>query len=185
MLANDIMAGMDQQCLVILTDPLRPVTIDLAGFTIRGTDRTGFGIVDRDSARGHAVRNGSITNFQRGLSLQQTEGAIVEGLRVFGNSMEGMVVRSGIVRGNTVLDSGSGIDVREQATVINNYARNNGVGITVGAGSTVIGNTAVNNSNIGFIANCPSNLTDNTAVNNGTNLVLNGADCHDEDNVAP
>jgi hypothetical protein len=80
------------------------------------------------------------------------------------------IVADGIVRGNT--------------------ATNNVEGIHAGAGSTVIGNTATNDSGfgigIGILADCPSNLTDNTAVNNGgTNLVLNGDGCHNEDNVAP
>ena len=70
-------------------------------------------------------------------------------------------------------------------TVTGNYAVNNGTGIKIGQGSTVIGNTAINNTEFGIVADCPSNLTDNTAVNNATNLVLNGDSCHNEDNLAP
>ena len=66
-----------------------------------------------------------------------------------------------------------------------NYAVNNGTGIKIGQGSTVIGNTAINNTEFGIVADCPSNLTDNTAVNNATNLVLNGDSCLNEDNLAP
>jgi hypothetical protein len=60
------------------------------------------------------------------------------------------------------------------------------VGISARIGSTLIGNTANFNKETGISVDCPSNLTDNTAVGNfGTNLVLNGDSCHDEDNVAP
>jgi hypothetical protein len=70
--------------------------------------------------------------------------------------------------------------------VTGNYAAGNRfIGIEVGQGSTVIGNTA-NGNFIGIRVACPANLTDNTAVNNQLiNLLLNGEDCHSEDNLAP
>jgi len=72
--------------------------------------------------------------------------------------------------------------------VTGNFAADNGnTGIAAGFGSTVIGNTALGNGQTGISVICPSNLTDNTAIdNNGVaNLVLNGTDCHNEDNLAP
>jgi hypothetical protein len=112
--------------------------------------------------------------------------SIVEGLRVvegFPIPITTGITASGIVKGNTV--SGYATGISATGTMTGNYAVNNHTGIKIGQGSTVIGNTATNNTAFGIVADCPSNLTDNTAVNNGTNLVLNGDGCHNEDNVAP
>jgi hypothetical protein len=182
-------------CLVITTDA---VTVDLAGFTIRGPGGTagGAGIVARPSSGqlgGIAVRNGSISHFFFGVDLTSAHGSVVEGLRVFNGFAYG-IIATGIVKGNTVvgIDGGIGIGIGIVATgiVTGNYASDNRVvGIQIGQGSTVIGNTALGNFSFGIGVSCPSNLTDNTAVNNtgppGDNLVLQGDGCHNEDNVAP
>jgi hypothetical protein len=68
--------------------------------------------------------------------------------------------------------------------VTGNYAKANGVGFSLFSGSTAISNTAVGNT-VGIVVGCPSNVIDNTAVDNDRNLVLNGTDCHSEDNLAP
>jgi parallel beta-helix repeat protein len=190
-------------CLVITADF---VTIDLAGFTITGGGRAG--IAAPQGGIGIAVRNGSINHFAMGVDLSSAGGSIVEGLRVFGGiSTPGFgITANGIVKGNSVLSFfGDGISatgtvtdnyaagnrdtgIIATGTVRGNVATDNSEGIHAGVGSTVIGNTATNNRTqgaVGFLADCPSNLTDNTAVNNGRNLVLNGDGCHDEDNVAP
>lgn len=168
------------------------VTIDLAGFSITGPDSE-MGILAAPSSsglllQGIAVRNGSISHFGTGVDLSSADGSIVEGLRVFGGSLgSGLgIVASGIVKGNTVTGiRGTGISAT--GTVTRNYSTGNLVGIEIGQGSTVIGNTALHNVHDGLSVLCPSNLTDNTAVNTetGTNLVLNGEGCHNEDNVAP
>jgi parallel beta-helix repeat protein len=163
-------------------------TIDLAGFVISG-DGKGTGILQGEEGLGSfVVRNGSIANFSVGVEIQEGSGA-VEGLRVFNNASGGIRISktSGIVKGNILSNNkGPGIEVGEGSTVSGNTAvGNSGGGISAGIGSTLIGNTAAGNGSFGISAHCPSNLTDNTAVNNGTNLVLNGAGCHNEDNVAP
>jgi parallel beta-helix repeat protein len=200
---SGLLAGGD--CLVIGGN-ISFVTVDLAGFSIRGDGR-GAGISQAEEGqRGFVVRNGSISNFSTGvLFLDGRGGSLVEGLLVFDCAERGIAVSSGIVRGNIVhaTKSGSGIFlaagsatgnyVTENAgpgiqvdggTVSGNTAFSNpGGGVRVGSGSTVIGNTARGNS-FGITAQCPSNLIDNTATDNGTkNLVLNGADCHNEDNI--
>jgi hypothetical protein len=200
-LANQIEV-LGSPCLTITASL---VTIDLAGFVV--TARSSPGIIARSSLGpigGITVRNGKIFLLFEGgtaLDLAAADGSVVEGLHALG----GGIVAKGIVRGNTVSTHfGSGISA--SGIVTDNYVSGNvgGVGIeasgtvrgntvigvqgfpgiVVGAGSTVIGNTATGNT-IGIQADCPSNLTDNTAVNNGTNLVLNGDGCHNEDNVAP
>jgi parallel beta-helix repeat protein len=184
-LADNLAATAD--CLVITADF---VTIDLAGFLISG-GVGGNGILaspsgQRGGGRGIAVRNGSIDGFVNSVNLDSANGSIVEGLRVSSGRGVGIIAR-GIVRDNTATGFG-GIFARAisaTGTVTGNYASGtNGPGIVVGQGSTVIGNTATDNE-IGLLVSCPSNLTDNTAVNNGTNLVLEGEGCHNEDNLAP
>jgi hypothetical protein len=199
-LANNLSAG---DCLVI-TGGTDFVTIDLAGFSISGNG-TGTGIITAVSGanphRGIAVRNGSISNFRNGVDLDFAQGSIVEGLRVFGSTLDG-IHAFGIARGNTVADNhsfgllvfgtvtgnyaaGNDIGIAGGWTVTGNTAVRNRLGTSLSAGSTVIGNAAFNNTQIGFSVDCPSNLTDNTAIDNPTNLTLNGTTCHNEDNVAP
>jgi hypothetical protein len=211
-LVNNLTAAGD--CLLINADF---VTVDLAGFAIIGSG-TGTAIrfvgpTPQIPRRGFAVRNGTISGFVTGIQFIRvggTDGAIVEGLRIFGTAggttgLDGILVRGAVVRGNTVVcGAGPGIGIR----VVNGSVTGNvveacengidafsgvvsgnsvfggsGTGITIEV-STAIGNT-VTGYGVGIAATCPSNLTDNTAVGNGTNLVLNGTDCHSEDNLAP
>jgi parallel beta-helix repeat protein len=202
-LANDIQGASDT-CLTI---PTSFVTIDLAGFRVGGNRR---GIATRPDPEvtlvGITVRNGLVFGTDFAVFLGGADGSIVEGLHA--SSLFGTAIAAeGIVRGNTVFGgrgeqpgisasgvvidnyvnglSGVGVGIAASGTVRGNTAIGNRIGIVVSAGSTVIGNTATGNAGIGIQAACPSNLTDNTAVNNGTNLVLNGDGCHNEDNVAP
>jgi hypothetical protein len=94
----------------------------------------------------------------------------------------GIRVVNASVTGNVVEACEDGIDAFDGVVSGNNVTGGSGTGITIEG--TAIGNT-VTGYGVGIAATCPSNLTDNTAVNNGTNLVLNGAGCHNEDNVAP
>jgi hypothetical protein len=191
-------------CLVITAGF---VTIDLAGFSITGsgpTVGTAIGIpIGPQGFPGIAVRNGTISNFEFGVSIGShptDEGGIVEGLRV-ADVQEG-IFAIGIVKGNTVnCGPESLLGIGGSGTVTGNYIANCGsVGIgTIGAVSgntvvssgtgisvqgTAIGNSAMGNT-VGIAATCPSLLVDNVATNNGTNLVLHGTGCKTEDNVAP
>jgi parallel beta-helix repeat protein len=190
-------------CLVITTEG---VTVDLGGFAITG-DGTGTAMtgppapMETIPQTRTIVRNGDISHFALATNLSGT----VEGLRVTSNG-KGIFVAVGIVRGNTAQFNGSagiglvdgvvtgnlvvandtGIFVEEAGVITGNQAAGNKIGIDVrGTGSTLISNIADGNSEIGLRVGCPSNLSQNTAVGNGTNLVLNGTTCHNEDNVAP
>jgi hypothetical protein len=201
-LVNNLTATGD--CLLINADL---VTLDLAGFTIIGSG-TGTAIQftgpnPQVSHHGFAVRNGTIAGFLAGVQFIRiggTDGAIVEGLRIFGVEggtvgLNGIQVRGAVVRGNTVVCGfGPGIGIRAvTSSVTGNVitACEDGINVfggvvsgntvTSGSGSgtgiaidesTAIGNT-VTGYGVGISATCPSNLTDNTAVENGTNLVLN------------
>ena len=178
-LANNLTATGD--CLVITADG---VTIDLAGFSIVGSNTTGRGISGTGLAS--AVRNGSISGFDTAVDIGTF--SIVEGLRVFHN-LRG-ISATGIVKGNIASENFGGISAT--GTVTGNYVFSNArEGLVAGQGSTLIGNTVDNNETTGISVQCPSNLTDNTAVNNGfrppgsPNLELIGDGCHNEDNVAP
>jgi hypothetical protein len=183
---NLALTGTDE-CLTIATDF---VTIDLGGFTISGSGKAGIsrGVSESGQLRGIAVRNGSISNVSTGVTLGNSDGSVIEGLRVVGTAGADNtfgIIASGIVKGNTVINFEEGFSVT--GTVTGNYAASNSdVGFDVRAGSTVIGNTATGGSRFGFFVSCPSNLTDNTAVNNAVgNLMLNGAGCNNSNNVAP
>ena len=185
-LADNLTAAPFSDCLVITASF---VTIDLAGFSIRGDNATGISAPQGGMAI--AVRNGSISDFTFGVDLRSAEGSIVEGLHVSGGASHASVgiIASGIVKGNIV----TGVDgdgITATGIVTGNIASGNFAhGIGVGPGSTVIGNTAVRNDNVGISVECPSNVIDNTAVNNNeinpTNLVLTGEGCNNTNNVAP
>ena len=160
-----------------------------------------------------AVRNGTISGFGTGIQFIRiggTDGAIVEGLRIFGTAggtagLDGILVRGAVVRGNSVVCgagpaigirvvNGSvtgnvvegcedGIDVFGGVVSGNSVASGSGTGISIEAG-TAIGNT-VAEYGVGIAAICPSNVTDNTAAGNGRNLVLNGTGCNNTNNAAP
>jgi hypothetical protein len=190
-LVNNLVAGTND-CLVITADF---VTVDLAGFSISGTAISGparenRGIVTPltpQGRRGIAVRNGSISGFGMAVDLAGAAGSIVEGLRVFGDGVSSRfgIGAEGIVRNNTVMGIvGTGIGAN--GTVTGNYASSRRDEFVIGPGSTVIGNTAApSGANTGFSVDCPANLIDNTSTGNEFNLVLNGNDCHSEDNLAP
>ena len=179
------------------------VSIDLAGFTISGpgnpsqpNSAAGIGIEAGNDTTGIAVRNGSIVGFRDGVILGG-DGSIVEGLRVFGSGCPCFagILANGIVRGNTVLNVAGfpgeeGVGITATGIITGNYAvGSRGAQYEIGQGSTVIGNTAVGGPvlvTVGFLVQCPSNVTDNTAINNErSNLVLNGNGCNNTNNVAP
>jgi parallel beta-helix repeat protein len=200
-LVNNLNATSD--CLRITA---QGVTIDLAGFAIVGNG-TGAAIASPRTRPGTipeartVVRNGDISHFDEAVYVNGT----VEGLRVT-FSRKGLVVPVGIVRGNIVqfnssvgisvadgpvtgnfvVGNGTGISVQEAAVITGNEVSGNEIGVDVtGSGSVLIDNVVDGNSKIGLRVACPSNVTNNTLVGNGTNLVLNGTTCRDENNVAP
>jgi len=154
------------------------VTIDLAGFTISGPAVLGTsGIIAPGRSplsQGLAVRNGSIQGFGVGVAL--ADNSIVEGLRVAQSLQGGIQIKTGIVRGNTVINISRNDTpgIAAGGTVTGNFSSfNAGTGFVIAEGSTVIENTATNNG-IGITVQCPSNVTSNTAVFNSTfNLFFN------------
>jgi hypothetical protein len=192
-LANDLTASGD--CLIVAADF---VTIDLAGFKISGNG-TGTGITDNLHTRvGIAVRGGTVENFAAGILLLKTTGAVVEQMRLFGNS--GIAIFMGkdsVFRWNVVSGNGPGISdpvisIFENSLVAHNVVSDSkGHGMVVFGRSTVTGNTVSNNTismngSPGLSVNCPSNVVSNTGLGNlGLNLDLFGPGCQTIDNLAP
>lgn len=183
-------------CLVVTASR---VAIDLQGHTIAG-DGTGFGVTDqrRRGGFGITLRNGTIANFLGGVSLRETEGAVVEQLRVVESGLNGIVLFSGRVRSNLVFDVGSttgnGIQVRVTGVVADNFVSRVGTsGILAGQGSTVIGNSVIGAGFDGVDAICPAWVADNsvsgfdankTDVFTGVAIKTQGSGCSVSDNVS-
>lgn len=174
-------------CLIVATDF---VTIDLAGFTISG-DGTGEGVTTTccdGRLAGIAVRNGTVTNFFRGIYLELVDGAVVEAVRVIDNLNSGIItdspciVRNNLAQGN-VFD---GIRTGGDCVVTGNTIRGSGnIGLLV-LGGIVSGNIASLNGAQGILVFCPANVIGNLAFGNtGDNLAFVGVTCNDQDNVAP
>ena len=180
-LANNLFIA-NSDCLAIRAEF---VTIDLAGFLIVGNGLVA-GIFNRSgsSPRGIVVRNGTISNFTFGI-LIRGNGTIVEKVRVFGNTSQGVTVLGtgivrdniaegnggcgicgdiGIVTGNIARDKGS-VGIRfGQGILKGNFVTNNADGIVItSGGSTVSGNTAIANNvlagnHTGISVTCPANV---------------------------
>jgi hypothetical protein len=170
------------------------VTVDLAGFSISGNGSEGPSnqstAIDAGSGvNGIAVRNGSISGFGNGVSLDGA-GSSIEGLRVGAMGLPATgIAAAGIIKNNNVIGVPGGEGISATGIVSGNYVSSSRLGMVIGQGSTVIGNTVTGSGSAihpGLSVECPSNVTNNTAVNNsGQNLVLNGDGCNNTNNVAP
>ena len=190
-------------CFVIAADF---VNLDLDGFTLTGNG-TGAGISQLmpvfgvGGRRGMVVRNGAVTNFQRGVALEFSIGGRVEGMTVSGNT--GTAIRLGdngaAVRNTVMNNGGNGIEIALGGLAEGNQVRDNGVGILMGNGANVTGNTvghntgsgivvfegglvsnnsSRNNTGNGIVADCPSLVIGNTSsLNLGQNLSVIGGAC--------
>jgi hypothetical protein len=130
---------------------------------------------DADDSVGIAVKNGSIAGFSNGVFLRGTV-SVVEGLRVScrignrGAPCDMGIFASGIVRGNTVVGfvaaANFGAAIRATGIVTGNFMSGSASGIEAGQGSTVTGNTVVGFSgpgggpsslgSTGIFVDCPS-----------------------------
>jgi hypothetical protein len=139
---------------------------------------------------GITVRNGSISGFGNGVSLDGG-GSIIEGLRVGAVGLPATGIAAvGIIRNNTVIGVGGGEGINATGIVSGNYVSDARLGMVIGQGSTVLGNTVTNSGDYlhaGVSVTCPSNVTNNTVVSGQgiQNLVLGGNGCNNTNNVAP
>jgi hypothetical protein len=163
-LAGNLQSGLGD-CLVVLTDN---VSIDLAGFTIRGRSR-GAGIRAK-MASGAApnagetigaitIRGGTVTGFDVGIDVD--DGAVVENMHIVGNEYEGIRASLGhlVARSNTIRFNARTLDRRA-------------AGIQAGAHSLITGNLVTNQgvAGEGITYVCPSVVTHNVVASNGPPL---------------
>ena len=127
------------------------VSINLNGFGIFGPGVTGgaiggHGIRVLAGNLNVAVRNGSVTGWDVGILFEaDTDGAVVERIRVYANVNAGISVQS---RG---------------ALIRANVAHNTATGIAFFAGSTVLSNVTNDNAFYGIFGLCDSTVMFNTA----------------------
>ncbi len=150
-------------CLYVDADD---VAIDLGGYVLRGNG-TGDGVTANAYRKGITVRNGTVTNFNSGVSLFGT-GSIVEQVRAHDNTSYGIIVGNGaLVKSSIASDNGDD-------------------GIFADPSSLITGSVATGNGLRGLVMWCPASAVSNTTTNNaGGNLVTVGAGCVLSQNLAP
>jgi len=145
------------------------VTVDLNGFTL---EHTGSANVDGIAATGRqnvTVTNGTVRGFRRGITIQSSEGAVIEGVRADQNELSGFVVggNGNIVRNNQVVSTGPapglpntiGIDISPGTgtSVVNNDVAKTipnggqGAGIRVSHTNVLVEGNRITQANIGIL----------------------------------
>ena len=193
-------------CIIVQADG---VTIDLGGFTIHGNG-TGSAVVDRPQPaagpiRGTTVRNGTVTKFFNGLSLDRgviqdvhsidnanvgiaMESGLVRNCFVMGNvNNHGISVFGGVVEGNFVSKNLSGIVSGNGGALIrgNSVTFNSNAGILTLEGNSIIDNTVLQNGTFGIHVECPALVLGNTSTYSAQNLTTVGVGCTTDHNAAP
>jgi hypothetical protein len=142
------------------------VTIDLNGFQIAGSG-AGTGIAALQARQGIVIRNGSVTNFEKGIDLKGI-GSEVREVTAFFNTAVGIDLGGGATAaGNRVFSNGIGIRVLNGSIVTgNNFIANSGFGLRASVGAVIRGNSFALNQGGGLEAGCPSALIGNTFFNN-------------------
>ena len=160
------------------------VTIDLNGFQMIGSG-AGTGISALQARRAVVVRNGSVTNFERGIDIKGM-GSEVRDVIAFGNVSVALEIGPGaLVSGNRAFGNGAGIRVESSSIVTGNAVLfNAGFGLRVGDGSVIRGNSAVQNG-LGLEVGCPSALIGNTLYSNNGQDLQSGEPCTLADNSVP
>ncbi len=174
-LTRNITASGD--CIMIATDH---VTIDLNGFAIMG-DGTGHGIWDGTVffLSDIAVRNGTIANFDSGISLDSTrhcslhdlqvlnngDGILVDGACTIGNNVTfgsgnlGIFAVASTSAGAATLISGNisrgsaltGVEARSFSVMAGNIVAGHSRGMSGRLGSLVTGNAINDNTDVGIL----------------------------------
>lgn len=161
------------------------VTIDLNGFQIKESG-VGTGISALNARQGIIVRNGSVTNFEKGIDIKGI-GNEVRDVTAFGNTVIALEVGAGAtVSGNRVFSNGAGIQVEHGSTVSGNTVLfNTGIGMRVKVSGLVRGNNSTFNG-VGLEVACPSAVLDNTVLDNSSQQIdFLGAHCAIGFNSAP
>jgi parallel beta-helix repeat protein len=181
LLARSLTCPGSDLAITIAADNVR---LDLGGRTLTG-DRSSDGIVADGTGdnpiTGLRVKNGTLTNFDRGIDLGSAPGARVTGVTVSGSDVDGIEVDDSPgarIVGNTVKENDiSGIDAGNcDGCVIaaNRIVRNGNRGLNFdrgGSGARIVGNTISRNGSDGI------DIEDTGTVDNlirGNTLTGNG-----------
>jgi parallel beta-helix repeat protein len=159
------------------------VTIDLNGFRILGGG-SGIGIFDGGNGRaGVAIRNGSISGFDRGIQLASARidgtaaNCEVQQIRAFSNSSVGIQCgENALITGNTATGSETGVNAGPNSTISANTLSRNGEGLVLSENSTISGNTLSGNR-VGLFVFCPSLVSGNAILGNTTAIGTAGPGC--------
>lgn len=178
-------------CLVLTGAANVDTVIDLGGFTISGNG-SGSGIRNDSIVEGLTIRNGTIRGFDTGISIYGNT-ILVERMSVRRNTTYGFSAAENVrIKDSFFEGNGVGAEVGEGAVVIGSlFSFNTSDGLQVsalglGPGSLIANNTAIRNGGVGMRVACPGNIQGNTLnANTGGNLVVSGAGCLSEHNVAP
>jgi hypothetical protein len=164
------------------------VTIDLNGFQIKGSG-AGTGISALQARQAIVVRNGTVTNFEKGIDIKGM-GNEVRDVIAFGNSVVGVEIGAGAtVAGNRAFGNGAGISAETGSVLSDNSVQfNTSFGLRAKSGSVIRGNSATFNG-AGLEVTCPALVLGNALLNAGQNgglqdIVEIGAFCTTADNNA-
>jgi parallel beta-helix repeat protein len=154
------------------------VTIDLAGFQLRGAADT-FSGIDISGAFSPIlnIRNGGVVGWDgHGIDLTGMEGGVIEGVSLLNNYGTGLIVSGAIVRDCTAtVNNGGGFNIGDGTTITNCVARNNtGVGIDSNSNCVIVGCTASGNTGHGMEGFLNTVVESSTANNNsGCGISMN------------
>lgn len=162
-------------CATGITVGADNITFDLNGFTLSGTPATGEGAgITLDFRTGVTVKNGTVTQFDAGVALTDSNRDTVTNMKVVDN------------RGSTATDFGDGIALfnSNNNTITNNQVRNNGpydgIGLIVSSNNFIDSNQITDNNqsanntagirleNSGRTASNFNLVSNNLVVNSGT-----------------
>lgn len=171
---NTVLDGNVGPCAAGITLDADNITLDLNGFTLSGTPATGDGRGIGISARsGVTVKNGTVTQFDAGVSIDGGSGNRVTGMKIVDN------------RGSFSTDFGDGIAVFASRGnfITNNQVRNNGpydgIGLIASNGNLIDSNQVTDNNqsssstagirieNVGRSASNDNTITNNLVTNSG------------------
>lgn len=171
---NTVLDGSVGPCATGITVGADNITLDLNGFTVSGTSATGEGPgIALEARTGVTVKNGTVTQFDAGVSITDGNRNTVTNMRVVDN------------RGSTATDFGDGIALFNSSNnvITNNQVRNNGpydgIGLIVSNDNLIDSNQIADNNqsssntagirleNIGRTASNRNTVTNNLVTNSG------------------
>lgn len=157
------------------------VTLDLNGYSLRGTPRAaGDGVYVRGNQVGLEVRNGVISGWpERGIMGDAATASLFSDLRLGANGLCGLRAGETAVVENVVArhNRGTGIVGFESTLVTDCVSADNlGFGVEVGTGGVVNGLSIVGNGAGGIFAGDAGRITENVLESNGWLLEGDGSE---------